>query len=160
MTGETTLPAVLTDPAVDVVDLRTTVDPGSFENRRAAVADARNRAVAAAVRDDDGRLLLARSGDDWRLPGTSVGAVVDFVGELRAAVEREHDVALSGVKPRWVYRQTAEYDGVGAPLYYVVCEASLERPRPSVDADAALRWVRSPPDRLRNPTVVKDVVGE
>jgi hypothetical protein len=160
MTSEATLSAVLTDSAVEVVDLRTTVGPDRFEDRREAVAAARNRAAGGAVRDGDGGLLLARSGDAWRLPGTGVGAVVDFVDELHAAVEREHDRSLTGVQPRWVYRQTAEMDGVGAPLYYVVCAATLESPHRSADADPALRWVESPPDDLVNPTVVRDLLGD
>lgn len=154
-----TLPAVLTDPDVEVVDLHTTVDRTTFERRREAVEAARNRAAAAAVHDDEGRLLLARAGDAWRLPGTSVGAVTDVVGELRASTSSDHGLALTEVRPRWVYRQAAHHGDLSAPLYYVVCTA---RPAGTVQADAVdrLGWFGSPPADLVNPTVVRDRFGD
>ena len=62
--------------------------------------------------------------------------------------------------PRWVYRQTATHDGEGAPLFYVVCEASLdgdpERDGVPGTGDVEAGWFAAPPDELVNPTVVRD----
>ncbi|PSP79543.1 hypothetical protein BRC81_04850 [Halobacteriales archaeon QS_1_68_20] len=165
----TTLPEVLTDPDVEIVDLRTSLDDGSFERRRPAVESRRNRAVAGILRDGDGRLLLVRyrgadSFDGWRLPGSGVGEVTDFDGRLRAAVEADLGVSVASVTPRWVYRQVGVHGDETAPLFYVVCRITLDRGPAGRDLptreNVEARWFESPPDDLVNTTVVRDRFGD
>lgn len=58
--------------------------------------------------------------------------------------------------PRWVYRQVAEHDGATTPLFYVLCEATLERDPVATPDGVETGWFESPPDDLVNPGVVRD----
>lgn len=160
----TSLPEILTDPEVEIVDSRTTVGESAFQRRRRPVESGANRAVAAVVRDDADRLLLVRhrgedTYDGWRLPGSAVGAVTDFVGRLEEAVASKLGVRLADPTPRWVYRQIGVHDGETAPLFYVLCEATLDRDPAATSDDLEIGWFGSPPDALVNSDVVRDRLG-
>lgn len=172
---------VLQNSAVEIFESTAELDAEAFERRRQTVEAKENRAVSGLVRDDRGRLLLARySGNGrwnaWRLPGSKVGNVTDFeprLGEHLAELFGNH---VSRVEPTQVQKHIArrknvsgaesENDSEEASLFYVLCDVELEgRPedvveRASPGENVELAWFADKPDDVINEGVLSRLFGE
>lgn len=98
----TKLREILRNDSVDVLDTEEEFEAKRFETWKSAVEADENRAVSGIIRDGDDRVLLvkAESGlGGWRLPGSSVGQVVDFEARLRNEHEEQLGVVPETVRP-------------------------------------------------------------
>ncbi|MFB6255085.1 MAG: NUDIX hydrolase, partial [Halobacteriaceae archaeon] len=152
------LDALLDNPTVEIIE-----SSAEFSSSQAeSVRDGNNRAAAAIIRDEKGRILLMRRSDrGWRLPGTDVGSVTEFEKRLRDALHDRVGIQATTVTPTRIHKHRAEnYDDV-PPYHYVLFDVEPEE-SPSMIDDSPndsieLRWFSDQPDNVLNEGVMSHI---
>ena len=176
------LDEVLQNSAVEIFESTAELDAEAFERRRQTVEARENRAVSGLVRDDRGRLLLARYKGDgrwnaWRLPGSKVGNVTDFEPRLGEHLTDLLGDNVSKIEPTQVQKHTARRESDTAEsedgndreepsLFYVLCDVELDGDpadvvdRASPGENVELEWFADKPDDVINEGVLSRLFGE
>lgn len=149
------LEALLADPDVEIVESTGAFSPSEVER----VRDGDNRAVAGIVRDDERVLLVRRSEQGWRLPGTDVRHVVAFEQRLRESLHDRVGIESATVSPVRIHRHSAANVDDVPPYHYVLYDVEPEEP-PSTEitdspkASIEIRWFNDRPAEVLNPDVM------
>lgn len=152
------LEALLANPAVEIVESTGEFSPS--EVKRVRSGD--NRAVGGIIRDDGRVLLMRRSEQGWRLPGTDVGHVEAFERRLRESLRDRAGIESATISPVRIHRHSAANVDDVPPYHYVLYQVDPKEPPPPEVADSPrgpveLRWFSESPAEVLNPDVVEQV---
>lgn len=150
------LDRLLQDPAVEIVD--SSAEFGADQAER--VREGYNRAAAAIIEDDDGRILFMHRGSGWRLPGTDVGQVQTFEADLRSALRDRVGIESATIEPKRIHRHSATNLEDIPSYHYVLFDVVPDQPAVSAigespDPETDLEWFAEEPPNPINEGVVE-----